>query len=426
MKPFRFLHTADLHLGTPFHGLPDDLPDMWVKKVTTAAEEVVKRIVDIAIFEQVDFLTIAGDLFDSTDTGMFVQFELMRGFERLAEKHIPVFMTHGNHDPLVAGRFLNWPSNVYVFDAVMPALPKGYEVPSTVLKLDDTTRIQISGFSYGSKELYTSLADAFVRLPDVHFAIGLYHGTIGKDGEHENYCPAKVEDLVRTGYDFWGLGHIHKPSVIREQNPVILYPGNPQGRHIRESGIRGCTLVDVSQSGMINTRFVPVCSIVWNELEVCVDGCDSIEAVRDALLNGIANYIQDMNFECVIRIVLTGQTDAHSQLDDVSLRRLIEEEAEARHWPVCIERVNLQTMPPLDETVLIHSDSYAGTVLRTINDFQSNLEKAKALLLPNLSDVFHAANGLSFHDLSDDEVQLLLSSAKRELAKYLVSRSEVK
>ena len=99
MNAFRFLHTADLHLGTPFSGLAKQLPQEWLRRVQAASYKAFDRIVDIALEERVDFVTVAGDLFDSTRVPMAVQFELARGFERLRGADIRVFVSHGNHDP---------------------------------------------------------------------------------------------------------------------------------------------------------------------------------------------------------------------------------------------------------------------------------------------------------------------------------------
>lgn len=425
MKSFRFLHTADLHLGTPFRGLLKNMQESFAKQITAAADDVAKRIVDIAIEHHVDFVTLAGDSFDVQDVGMYIQFELMRQFERLEAQKIPVYMTHGNHDPLIANRFLRWPANVHVFDAVPANLPQEYQVPSTVLQLDEATRVQISGFSYGSQAMFTPMASYFRRLPDVDFALGLYHGAIGQDGEHANYCSAKPDDLMKCGFDFWGLGHIHKPMVIREQNPVILYPGNPQGRHIRESGVRGTSLIDVASSKLVQVTFLPVSSIIWNKIEVSVDGCDTMEAIRSRVIHTIAQYIRSQSVSSVIRVVVRGQTEAHSEMNEAAFRLLLEDEAQARHWPIYIEQVELRIAPVVDERVLIHSDSYVGSVLRTISSFEGELEKTRHELLPELEDVFHAANGLSVHELSVEALGQLLAEAKRQLMKYLVSPIEV-
>ncbi len=426
MKSFRFLHTADLHLGTPFRGLPRELGSPWSQWVTEAADNVARRIVKIAIEEKVDFVTIAGDLFDTKAAGMYVQFELMRAFESLEQANIPVFISHGNHDPLQANRFLHWPANVHVFPAVPPAPPNGYEVQSAVLRLDETTRIQISGFSYSTSDMFEPMSKAFVRLTDIDFAIGLYHGMVGQsEGEHVNYCPAKVTDLLKQGFDFWGLGHIHQPQVVHEQNPTILYPGNPQGRHIRENGLRGCSIVDVTGGGLVNWRFVPVSTVMWEKIKINVDGYDSIEQIRALCMQKMTEYIHSNDIPSIIRFVLVGQTEAHAELTGQVVAAVLAEEVEVRHWPIYVEQVDIQTMPAIDEDVLLHSDSYAGSALRQFHTYQDNLAKARTELLPGLEDVFHAANGLSLRDLTDEDVAQMLMEAKQLFCKFVAPATEV-
>ena len=273
--------------------------------------------------------------------------------------------------------------------------------------------------------MYTPMADYFFRDVGADFAIGLYHGVVGQNGDHANYCPAKVDDLVKRGFDFWGLGHIHKPDVIRAQSPLILYPGNPQGRHIRENGIRGCSLIDVSANGGLTTTFIPLSSVIWNKLYVSVDDCASIESVREKMVQEIADYVQRQTTLNIIRIVVTGQTDVHRDLDEETLRVILQEEVQARHWPIYIEQIELCTSPTLDETVLIHSDSYTGSVLRMVHAYESDLDRTRRELLPELEDVFHAANGLALYHLTDEKVIWLLQEAKRQLTRYLVSPIEV-
>ncbi|MEZ6149369.1 MAG: hypothetical protein R3C09_04535 [Pirellulaceae bacterium] len=58
------------------------------------------------------------------------------------------------------------------------------------------------------------------------------------------------------GYDYWALGHIHKREVLC-QEPFVAFSGNIQGRHIRESGPKGCYVVTVHDDRRLEPDFHP-------------------------------------------------------------------------------------------------------------------------------------------------------------------------
>ncbi|WP_214429507.1 metallophosphoesterase family protein, partial [Escherichia coli] len=75
-----------------------------------------------------------------------------------------------------------------------------------------------------------------------YFNIGILHTSLTGQEGHDVYAPCSVDDLRRAGYDYWALGHIHERQVVAEA-PAIVFPGNLQGRHAREAGPKGATLV---------------------------------------------------------------------------------------------------------------------------------------------------------------------------------------
>ena len=68
----------------------------------------------------------------------------------------------------------------------------------------------------------------------------------GKPG-HASYAPCSSGDLVARGYHYWALGHVHQFEVLHEF-PHIVYPGNLQGRSVRDTGPKGAMRVSVSGS----------------------------------------------------------------------------------------------------------------------------------------------------------------------------------
>src|SRR6476646_5865043 len=96
---FRFIHAADLHLDTPFATIGRVEPEI-ADRLRDASLEAFDGLVSLALDRQASFVVIAGDIYDCADRGVRAQLRFLRGVERLGDRGIPVFVAHGNHDPL--------------------------------------------------------------------------------------------------------------------------------------------------------------------------------------------------------------------------------------------------------------------------------------------------------------------------------------
>src|SRR6478672_4357074 len=96
---FRFVHSADLHLDTPFAAIGRVAPEI-AGRLRDASLEAFDALVAMAIEREASFVVLAGDMYDESDRGVRGQLRFLRGVERLGERDIPVFVAHGNHDPL--------------------------------------------------------------------------------------------------------------------------------------------------------------------------------------------------------------------------------------------------------------------------------------------------------------------------------------
>ena len=420
VRPFRFLHTADIHLGTPFLGASQRVSETWLERLKDASYHVFERIVRVALDHDVQFVTISGDLFDCTSVPMSVFFELRRGFETLQRAGIKVFLCHGNHDPLDTTHPFTWPDNVVTFPPLPASLSDDDVVPSYVFETAGQTRVQVSGFSYRGPQLFASLAAQFVRRPDVDYAIGLYHGVVGSASGHANYAATSLAALEQRNFDFWGLGHIHQASVLKSQNPVVLYPGNPQGRHIKESGARGVYIVDVLEDGRAKLQFVPTDTVRFATVKLALDDIGDLAEVREQLRGEIAHSVQrnaQHGGGVVLRIQLSGRTHLHDVLNgqEAVMADALQADLEHLQWPVCIERVDVDTEPPLDRAALAHSRTFVGEVLRLCDDYQQDAERTRSVLRGLLQDLYHPGTGLSVDNWSDEDVLRLLHDAEMKI-----------
>ena len=105
----KFIHFADAHLDSPFRGL-SFLPSEEFNHIYQAADQSLKRIIDLALAEKVDLVLIAGDTFDSSQPSPRAQLFFAAQVKRLTDAQIQVVMIFGNHDHMKQEDLLVSPS----------------------------------------------------------------------------------------------------------------------------------------------------------------------------------------------------------------------------------------------------------------------------------------------------------------------------
>ena len=356
---FKFVHAADLHLDSPFRGVAAESRLGPVFRESTV--RAFRRVVALCLREKVDFLLLAGDLFDARDRSVRARLVLHQGLSELDHAGIQTFIVHGNHDPLTAGDDLRWPSSVKVFG------PEWEEVP---VMRGPHLIARIQGISYPQERVTENLSQRFHRLGP-QFTVGLLHANVGGVGTHANYAPCTLSDLAEAGLDYWALGHVHtRADLDLSGGGVAVYPGNTQGRHINEAGERGCLLVQVRDFKAKRT-FVPTDSVRWHRLELDIDDLEleTLDALMDNLsaeLMRCAGSGGDQEGHAV-RVVLSGRGPLSAKLRDPgaieSLETHLCEWGTARNPPLLIESVVDQTSPELDLEAIRRAGGLAGAVI---------------------------------------------------------------
>jgi exonuclease SbcD len=294
---FSFIHAADIHLDSPLHRL-DFYEGAPVEAMRSATRRAFENLVRLALEEQVGFVLISGDLYDGDwrdyNTGLY----FLSQVSRLQEVSIPVCIVAGNHD--AASRItktLRLPDYVHLFSAQGP---ETYQIR----KLD----VAIHAQSFPTPAVKQDLSLSYPPPLPGWFNIGMLHTCLtGREG-HAPYAPCTVEGLTHKGYDYWALGHVHKRESVREA-PWILFPGNIQGRHIRESGSKGCLLVKVDERGHASPTFKPLDVIRWEE--VAADGAHSETGydVVDAVSHSLEGLLEEASgLPLVARVVVSGSS----------------------------------------------------------------------------------------------------------------------
>ena len=300
---FTFLHCADLHLGSPLLGL--SLKDEAIaRRFAQASRDAFSDLVTAAIAERVAFVLIAGDVYDGewkdTAIGLFFAREL----SRLNRAEIPVFIIHGNHDA----------KNVVTSAIPLPDNVTTFPVKRAKTQKLEALRVAIHGRSFLEREETENWAPTYPEALAGYFNIGMLHTSCdGKPG-HASYAPCTTQDLVARGYDYWALGHVHQFEVLHE-NPHIVYPGNLQGRSIRECGPKGAVFVDVQDGRVRDLRRVITDQARWAEVVLDAGGHEN----REALLRAVAQAFRPVAGEAEGRLVaarlrLTGATALHRSL----------------------------------------------------------------------------------------------------------------
>ncbi|OWW04842.1 serine/threonine protein phosphatase [Rhizobium sp. R72] len=233
MSRFRFIHSADLHLGSPFHGL--SVKDPTIASVfIEASRNSFSSLVSTAIELAVDFFVIAGDVYDGDWKDNKIGLFFNREMAKLERAGIPVFLLRGNHDALsVITKTITLPANVHEF----PTNKAG------TFKIDEL-KVALHGQGFAERSAMENLAIGYPAPVPGWFNIGVLHTSLTGRELHAPYAPCSVEDLRSRGYDYWALGHVHEFEEVAS-DPLVVFPGNLQGRNIRETGAKGAVLVTV-------------------------------------------------------------------------------------------------------------------------------------------------------------------------------------
>lgn len=353
----RFLHAADLHLDSPLRGL-DRYDGAPVARLRTATRSALERLVDKALEERVDFVLLAGDIYDRDwqdfHTGLFFREQMVR----LDRGGIRVFIIQGNHDAQgVISRQLPLPANVTVFSSRS----------AHTVRLDELA-VAIHGRSFPERVVAEDLVPAYPPPVAGCFNIGLLHTSLSGRPRHDPYAPTDIATLAAKGYDYWALGHVHAREVVAE-TPRIVFPGNLQGRHANETGAKGCELVSVA-AGRIEAEFLPLDVVRWHQLALPLAGVDGLAALAEAFraqlapaLSGAADRLH------AVRVTLAGSTPLHALEANqpgslaAAIRGAAQDFGDAEIW---IEQVRLDLATPLDRALARQRQDAVGELIRLV------------------------------------------------------------
>ncbi len=393
-RPVRFLHLADVHLGAAFAGV--DATDARVRQALVRAPyEAFDRAIDLAVERAVDFVAIAGDLYNHAERNIKAQFAVQAAASRLAKAGIPAFVARGNHDPEGGG-------------TAQLALPDSFRsfasdrVERIAVSLEGEEVCGVYGRSYARAAETRNLASEFGRHADDRVSVGVLHANFGGSRDHEPYAPCGADDLRASRMDYWALGHIHLPGTVLDE-PLAVYAGSAQGLNPKERGARGCFLVEIDENGP-RVEFVETCSVRWEAAKIDLSGIESLDALREAVADACAG-LSGGGRPVISRLELNGRTPVHRELRRSGLLADVLEQARddammLDPW-VWLDRMVVRTEDEIDLEQLRCSTDFVGEVVRAADGYlaEGAGELVQESIAPLLDKLGLDAGGLDASDI---------------------------
>lgn len=365
----KFLHAADIHLDSPLRGL-ERYEGAPVEKIRLASRFALENLVALAIEGQVDFVLLAGDTFDGDGKDWNTALFFVKQMGRLAEAKIPVLMISGNHDAVSKmTRSVVLPRNVTLL---------GTKRCETV-RLEEH-QVAVHGQSFQHAAVPENMVPGYPSAVKGWFNIGLLHTSLDcAGGEHDRYAPCKLGDLESKEYHYWALGHIHKREA---RLPNVAYSGNIQGRHIKESGAKGCLLVTVENWSEPQIEFQPLDVFRWEHCQVdATDAGDGDELIVRFQKDAARLSEQHEGMPLGLRVTFRGRCAAHAELarsPDRWMNHIRSAVADIGAGSLWVEKVKLETQ---EESIRVQpgEDGPLGELAQLVRELSGSDERLLGL-----------------------------------------------
>ncbi len=393
MSLFSFVHTGDIHLDCEFKGIStiDERVGNYLKNATFSS---FNNIIQFCIDKKVDFIIISGDLYDSEDQSLRAQLKFLSCMQLLDKHHIQAYIARGNHDSLKGwSANLDFPSNTHFFG--------GKQVESFTFVKDDIILAKIFGISFLKRDTQENLSICYPKIKNNEdfFSIGVLHCNVGNNKEHESYSPCSVADLKSHGFDYWALGHIHAQTIVNK-DPMIVYPGNPQGLNPKETGAKGFMYVSVDKDKRIEPVFFPSDSIRWFINEVSIQSISTLQALKKKLSEVINKNRQEADYRpSICRIILQDrgviaeylQRDGYvaDLLEDI---RIMESDETNFVW---VENIYNKTKLEMNKEAIKQQKSFIGDLISMFEKYTSD-PALKSQLIQELDALFQSPGGKKY------------------------------
>ncbi|WP_146524159.1 metallophosphoesterase family protein [Novipirellula artificiosorum] len=414
----KVLHAADIHLDSPLRKL-QTYEDAPVDQIRGASRRALENLVQLAIHQSVDLVVIAGDLYDGDwrdqNTGLF----FVAQAAKLTQAGIPIVVIRGNHDA----------ANLMTSSLPLPKNPDGSEIMMAADKVDarvfESLSIAVHGRSFRKRAETKDLSKQYPKPFSGVFNLGLLHTSLTGAEGHDNYSPCKPQELTDKEYDYWALGHVHlRGEHGIDGGPPIVFSGNIQGRHIRESGEKGCVIVEIDSRDRCTPNFHALDVVRWDVCQIDARTIDHPDDVMDQFEQWVTRQITSAEGRLIVsRVAVSGPTAVHNALHqrrhriEASLRAIAVAHGGGQVW---LEKLRLKTSTPTHAFAFGDLDGPLASVAQVVNDFrmaEDRVETVKqelASLLSKLPIELHGY-GEGFSSDSMGQTDELVASAAAEL-----------
>ncbi len=417
MNRVKFIHSADIHLGTPF-GTAATIPDAVAKTLRDGPRKALEVIVETAIAEAVDFILIAGDIFDGPTINLRDLRFFTRQLEVLNEYNIPCCAICGNHDPLeIWPRHWHFPDNFFLF---------GPQIEHHTIHKNNEPQAEIIGFSYPGKEVKNKSLRGYKRQSAELPAIGMLHTAIAPSPN--SYVPCSLADLLECDLDFWALGHVHQRRDERPAGPIIGWSGAPQKLNPNETGGGGFYLVESSGDGIFDRRFVPADSVRFAEMQIDVSDCPEIEQLPEYITNKIQAAVSE-EVPVIARAIASGRcTFSREVRKGRRLEEIVDtvrEDLAAAEPCIHLDVLDLRLRGDYELEQLAGDNSLPGDIAAALKSISRSPEEFAETAIPCLDPLFFKWKNRKLLDVPDaSELAELASEAGKLLLDRLLEDSD--
>ncbi len=410
----KLVHAADLHLDSPLRGLCayEGAP---TEEVRTATRRALGSLVDLCVEEEAALLLIAGDLYDGDFRDFSTALFFTDQMARLKEAGTQVVWLRGNHDAQnKITKHLRAASHVTELSTTEPGS-----------FISEELGVAVHGQGYRERETTRNLVLNYPAPLSGLLNIGLLHTALDGRQGHAPYAPCTLSELIARGYDYWALGHVHEREVL-SQEPWVVFPGNLQGRHIRERGPKGATLITVESGRVVAVEARTLDHVRWALVELDASALRHFTDVLDDATRGVARAREEADGRVLsVRVRITGASAAHSELSQK--RELLLNELRSYavdQGDVFLESVSIATVGQVSPETLRSRKDALGDLFRSL----SEIEKGSQVREEIWEEVLRPLSSVSVELLRDESLDRdsILRDAGRLLeGRLLGSGSEV-
>ena len=416
----KLLCAADLHLGRQASRLPEDL-EAPRSRLTPA--EAWRRLVSVAVEENVAAVVIAGDVLDDENDFFEAYGDLKSGAQRLSDAGIQLVAVAGNHDTEVLPRLAAAVEGVRVLGA--GGVWENHSLD------DGSDSVNIVGWSWPDRWVTASPLsglDAVLGTLDPAVTIGLLHCDL--DQPQSRYAPVASADLERGRVDAWLLGHVHKPSFSRAQSGAWSgYLGSVFAADPGEAGDRGAWLLEVRGENVSVTR-VPLSPVLYDSVTVDVTAVSASEDVRALITQALDDHRESvldpedggplavgLSLTVTGRTGLAGQVRRHLERDDPKgLRPMLD------GISYFVHDVRTEVAPERDLAALSRRDDPIGLLARRLQVIEGPPSAERTALLERVrAEMLKVAGGKYYEMLEPRELtdEYVAGTVRRAALRFL-------